>query len=162
MSTPTVPAEILEVQMEIRISGTVSAVWKALTDDIGVWWPEEFFAGGEPQRRRYHLEPTPGGRMYEAWDDGGGLLWATVVTVDPGKLLQIFGTTFPNWGGPSLVFGTWALEADGSEVVLSFTESTVGRVADSLASEKRKGWEFLLGGALKSHVEGRPAPEWQD
>lgn len=46
----------------------------------GVWlkpiglrnWPEEFYAGGEPEKRRYHLETKPGGRMYESWEGGGG------------------------------------------------------------------------------------------
>ena len=38
----------------------------------------------------------------------------------------------------------------------------VGRISDSLAAEKEKGWEFLFGAALKSYVEGKPTPEWQD
>ena len=162
MSTSIAAATVLETHMEIRVSGSVAAVWKALTDDIGAWWPDEFYAGGEPGKRRYYLETKPGGRMYEAWEEGGGVLWATVVTVDPAKQLQVIGTTFPNWGGPSLWFGTWELKASGTVTILSFTESTVGRISDSLAEEKEKGWRFLFGAALKSYVEGTPAPEWQD
>ena len=162
MSTPTTAAAVLETHMEIRITGAIGAVWKALTDDIGAWWPEEFYAGGEPERRAYYLETKPGGRMYETWEGGGGVLWGTVVAVEPARRLQVIGTTFPNWGGPSFWFGTWELAADGAVTILSFTESTVGRVSDSLMAQKEKGWRFLFGGALKAHVEGKPGPKWED
>ena len=161
MSTPS-SAAIVEMHVEVRITGAIPAVWKALTNDIGAWWPEEFYAGGEPEKRRYYLETKPGGRMYEAWDGGGGVLWGTVVAVEPERRLQVMGTTFPNWGGPSFWFGTWELEADGTVTMLRFSESTVGRVSDSLAEQKEKGWRFLFGEALKAHVEGKPVPTWQD
>jgi uncharacterized protein YndB with AHSA1/START domain len=147
--------------MEVRISRPVEAVWKALTDDIGAWWPDEFYAGGEPEKRSYHLEARPGGRMYEDWEGGGGVLWATVVAVTPAKQLQVMGTTFPNWGGPSIWFGTWDLESSGAATLLKFTESTVGRISDSLVTEKEKGWQFLFGESLKAHIEGKPRPEWK-
>jgi len=69
---------------------------------------------------------------------------------------------FPNWGGPSIWFGSWELKADGAVTILSFSESTVGRVSDSYVAEKEKGWNFLFGGALKPYVEGTPAPEWPE
>ena len=72
--------------------------------------------------------------MYEAWDGGGGILWATVVAVDPGKLLQVTGTTFPNWGGPSIWLGSWELAADETETILKFSESSVGRTSDARAA----------------------------
>ncbi len=162
MNASTTAAAIGEVHMEVRISASVGAVWKALTDEIGDWWPQDFYAGGEPEKRRYHLETQPGGRMYESWEGGGGLLWATVVTVDPAKQLQVMGTTFPKWGGPSIWFGSWELAADGNETILKFTESTVGRVSDSLAAQKDRGWKFLFGEALKCHIEGQPAPQWKE
>ncbi len=155
-------ATILDTQMEIPIGGGVAAVWQALTDDIGAWWPEEFYAGGEPAKRRYHLEAKPGGRMYEEWEGGGGVLWGTVVAVDPARRLQVMGSTFPNWGGPSFWFGTWELEADGVGTILRFSESTVGRISATRAAETEKGWRFVFGDALKAHVEGKPAPEWQE
>jgi hypothetical protein len=61
MSTPTTAAAVLETHMEIRITGAIAAVWKALTEDIGAWWPQEFYAGGEPEKRRYYRRRSPAG-----------------------------------------------------------------------------------------------------
>jgi uncharacterized protein YndB with AHSA1/START domain len=162
MTSENNSAEILDSHMEIRIAGSVASVWKALTDDIGAWWPDEFYAGGEPARRSYKLEARPGGRMYEEWEGGGGVLWATVVAVEPSSRLQVMGTTFPNWGGPSIWFGTWELKADGAGTILSFSESAIGRISISGAEEKGTGWQFLFGGVLKAFVEGSPKPEWKE
>ncbi len=153
-------AEFAEVLIEVRIDATPEKVWQELTGGIGAWWPSEFYAGGVEGKRSYHLEVTPGGRMYEAWEGGGGVLWGRVATVDPGKTLQIIGHTFPEWGGPSTWFGSWQLSSDAESCVLRFTESTLGRVSNRNLEEKEKGWQFLFGSALKAHVEGKPCPPW--
>lgn len=161
MSTTTTPATIAETRLEVRIDGPSDLVWQKLTDDIGDWWPDAFYAGGSPGKRSYHVEARPGGRVYESHDDGGGVLWGTVATVQPGKLLQALGATFPNWGGPNFGFITWEVEADGGGTVLRFSESLLGQVSDTACESKEKGWTFLFE-VLKAHVEGRPAPEWED
>jgi uncharacterized protein YndB with AHSA1/START domain len=149
------------LQLETAIDAGTAAVWSALTDNIGDWWPAEFYAGGEAGARSFMLEPTPGGRMLESWDGGGGVLWGTVVGIDPGTLLQVLGTVFPNWGGPSQWYGTWQLESSGDQTLLKFSESVVGRVTDAGTQEKDKGWRFLLA-VMKAHIEGGPLPAWAD
>ncbi|MDH3626523.1 MAG: SRPBCC domain-containing protein [Acidobacteriota bacterium] len=158
MSTAT----IVDLEMEVRIAAPVDKVWQALTDDIGAWWPNEFYTGGDSETRTYTLEARPGGRMFEQWKNGGGTLWGTVVSLDPGKMLQVLGSSFPNWGGPTFGFGTWTLESAGDDTVLRFSESTMGRVSDQTKESKAKGWDFLFEKAMKSHLEGRPIPAWED
>ena len=89
---PNQVAEIAQITMETDISASPEQVWKALTEDIGKWWPADFYAGGEEGKRTYVLEQRPGGRMYEQWDNGGGVLWGTVVGVEPNVSLQVLGT----------------------------------------------------------------------
>lgn len=157
-----IPAAVIaESQMEVEIAGSAEAVWKALTEDIGAWWPSDFFAGGQEGKRRYSLEARPGGRMLESWDGGGGVLWGTVMTVAPNKQLQVAGTTFPNWGGPSQWFGTWDLEEAGETTTLRFSESTLGRYSEEQAAGTREAWRYLFTTAIKSHVEGTPPPPWE-
>ena len=153
-------AEIAEINMEIQIAAPPSKVWIALTENIGEWWPAEFYAGGEAGKRTFSLETTPGGRMFEAWDDGGGILWGTVFTVNPNIQLQLLGNLFPNWGGPSAAYGTWDLKPHRDGTTLCYNETAVGRIVDPQLAEKDKGWQFLHR-TLKAYVEGAPLPAWE-
>ena len=154
-------AEVSETVMEVDIAGSPEQVWKALTTDIGQWWPDDAYGGGEAGKRRYVLEATPGGIMGETWDNGGGIVWAHVVGVEPNKRLQVTGTSFPGWGGPAQWLGSWELTAKGKNTKLKFTENVIGLLSDSSLASQEKGWKFLWN-ALAAHVEGKPAPKWQD
>lgn len=154
-------AEMAEIVMEVNIGSKPEDVWNALTANIGKWWPEEFYSGGDSGKRDFYLEAKPGGAMGERWDGGGGVIWANVVGVEPNKRLQVTGTSFPAWGGPSQWLGTWELSAKGKHTRLKFIENSIGRVSDSYVVEKDKGWKFLWA-ALAAHVEGKKMPKWQD
>ena len=154
-------SKISDLQMEVLICAPPHRVWTSLTENIGQWWPAEFYAGGDPESRNFTLEATPGGRMMETWEEGGGVLWGTVVGIEPNVRLQVLGSTFPPWGGPTQWFGTWELVASSDDTVLTFSESAIGRVSESGTKEKDKGWQFLWA-VLKAHAEGKPAPAWVD
>ena len=154
-------SNISSLEMEIEIQASLSDVWIALTENIGEWWPAEFYAGGEPGARTFSIEMTPGGRMMESWNDGGGVLWGTVINIEPNSQLQVQGSTFPAWGGPTQWFGTWKLVSMGEKTLLKFSEHAIGRVSDAGIQEKDKGWRFLWD-TLRSHVEGKPPPKWVD
>ena len=147
-------AEIARVATSTVIDAGPEAIWSALTEEIGNWWPSDFYAGGVDGQRQFFLEAHPGGRMYEQWDGGGGVLWGTVVCVDPGVRLQVLGSLFPNWGGPSEWFGTWELQPEAGRTQLAFSEESVGSVSASGLTEKEKGWVFLFD-ALKAYAEGK-------
>ena len=154
-------SRITELHMEIKIDASPSAVWASLTENIDQWWPAEFYAGGETGSRTFSLEPEPGGRMMERWEHGGGVLWGTVISIEPDVKLQVIGATFPPWGGPSQWFGTWELVSLDGKTLLKFNEHAVGLVSDSGTQEKDKGWQFLWK-TLKAHVEGVSPPVWVD
>jgi uncharacterized protein YndB with AHSA1/START domain len=145
--------------MELTINGSPAEVWNALTEKIGEWWPDDFYAGGTAGKRGFRLDTQPGGHMHEHWENGGGALWGTVVASEPEKCLQVLGNVFPNWGGPCQWYGTWQLAPEGKQTRLSFSESAFGRISENVMDEKDKGWKFLWA-SLKAHVEGRPAPDW--
>lgn len=155
------PAEIARINMELSIDREPARVWAALTDNIGDWWPAEFYAGGEAGARDFQLEAWPGGRMFETWKNGGGALWGSVITVEPRALLQVLGSLFPNWGGPSQWYATWELKPNGKATVLTFSESSIGLLSDSGTAQTNKGWQFLWQ-SLKAHVEDKPPPAWRD
>lgn len=156
--SPT-PATVGNLHLAIEIEASPARVWKALTEDLAAWWPAEFYTGGEDGQRTITLDAVPGGLMKESRDDGAGLVWGTVMAIEPGRQLQVLGATFPNWGGPTLSFITWRVEESGSGARLTFEESNVGNVAAGQLAEKNQGWGFLLA-AVKAHLTGAAAPVW--
>ena len=158
---PIEPASYSTVIVETTIAADPARVWRALTDEMGAWWPAEFYAGGEPGARTMKLDARPGGLMIEHWGGDAGVVWATVNAVERGRHLEMSGLVFPKWGGPSMWLGSWELEGDGGRTRLRFTEAAVGRLADNYLEEKEKSWRFLFDGALKAHLEGREPPTWQ-
>ncbi|MEM7355876.1 MAG: SRPBCC domain-containing protein [Acidobacteriota bacterium] len=154
-------AHIADQHLEMRIAADPSKVWQALTSDIGKWWPSEFFCGGgsDASERRFLLEAWPGGRMWEDWGSGDGLLWATVVNVVAGKTLEMSGFQGPAWGGPNAWYSSYALEADGDGTKLRFSESGFGRMAESMLADKETGWRFLFA-TMAAHLEGKEPPKW--
>lgn len=153
------PANIATVTLEITIDAPADRVWRTLTERMGDWWPEEFYAGGSPGERNVILESRPGGRMLEEWAGGGGVVWGNVITVDPGKTLQVLGHVFPDWGGPTQGYMTWILEESQGKTTLRFSESMLGNVTEASLAEKDKGWAFLWE-TLKAHIEGADKPVW--
>jgi uncharacterized protein YndB with AHSA1/START domain len=159
-SSEATPAALGNLHLEVAIEATPAKVWKALTEDLAAWWPAEFYTGGEDGHRTIALDAVPGGLMKETREDGAGLVWGTVMAIEPGRQLQVLGATFPNWGGPTVSFITWRVEEDGSGSRLTFEESNVGNVGAGQLAEKNKGWRFLLA-AVKAHLTGEPAPAWE-
>ncbi len=153
-------AAVGRIVVETEIEAAPAAVWKALTTDIARWWPRDFYTGGEDGIRRFILEPRPGGRMFEQWTESEGLLWATVNTVIPNRRLDVFGVSFPLWGGPTLWLGSWEFEAKARATRVRFTEASVGVVSDASVADKEQGWRFLFDGALRAYVEGREPAAW--
>lgn len=149
-----------ELKLDIHIEASPEKVWKALTDNIGEWWPSEFFIGGKEGERSYHLEAKPGGHMYETYKDGGGLVWGTVAHVIQGELLQLTGHRFPRWAGPTLSFYEYKLTPTDSGCTLSFSEASIGNWTEKNNADMKHGWTFLFDGVLKAYCEGREKPSW--
>ena len=146
-----------QVELEIPIDAPRAEVWRALVDDIGLWWRKDFFYG-EP--RAFLLEARPGGRLFEDWGDGRGMLWYTVVVVDAPSRLQMAGHLLPGSCGDS--YGSTLLQLSLDEVrgrdgaartVLRLSDSVFGVLAPDIARSLDSGWKALFGEGLKAHVE---------
>jgi uncharacterized protein YndB with AHSA1/START domain len=155
-ASPLTPAHIADLSLEVTVRATPQAVWQALTDDIGRWWPGAFFCGGGQGPRRFHLEARPGGRMWEDHGNGDGLLWGTVVNARREQLLELTGT---GWG-PITWLGRFELTAVDAGTRLRFSESAFGRIDEAMVRSKHKGWTFLFDGCLRAHLEGTEPPAW--
>jgi uncharacterized protein YndB with AHSA1/START domain len=145
----------LEVVLEVRIEAPPQRVWRALVAETAKWWPAGFFA--RPEAKAMVFEARLGGRQYEDWGDGQGLLWAEVVGIKENELLLTAGELFPEYGGPARLLTTYTLKADGEGTILRLRDCAFGAVGEKLAKSLEAGWKTLIADSLKPYVEGRKA-----
>ncbi len=151
------PLRSLDIQMEIPIQASREKVWEALTQNIVDWWPRDFYVGAQP--KGFVLEDRVGGRVFEDWGDGQGLLWATIVVLDRGRQLTWAGDLSPEFGGPARTITTYRLVEKGEETLLQFRDSPYGKLSPSTQSALAEGWRGLLEGCLKPFVENGKHPD---
>jgi uncharacterized protein YndB with AHSA1/START domain len=139
------------VELEISIKAPVERVWKALVAETGVWWRRDFCT--DAAAKDFVIEPVLGGKMYEDWGKGEGLVWATVTGVKAPTMLELAGVSSPAWGGPNTHYHSFRLEQRGDATVVRFSDAMHGRTDDGLATSLREGWLLLLNEALRGHCE---------
>jgi len=76
------------IEHSVVLPGTPDVIYDAVTGDISGWWDHSF----SKKPLRFYIEPNPGGGFYEIFDEeGNGVLHATVIAADRGKLLRFDG-----------------------------------------------------------------------
>lgn len=147
---------IIEHTLEIEIAAPPARVWKALTEQASSWWHPGFFS--RKGALAFIIEPHVGGRAYEDWGDGQGLLWYTVVGIAKNELLQLMGDLDAQFGGPARLHTLFRLRAEGTGTVLRLEESAFGKVDEKVKGNLASGWKTLLDGRLKVFVETGAPP----
>ena len=145
---------IARVEMEIPIAAGPDRVWRAMVDDVAAWWPADFLASGAGARMRF--DATVGGRLLEERPDGAGVLWYTVIAVEPGRSVDLVGHLTPSYGGPATTMLRLALRAEGPRTVLELSDARYGRVSGKDDASLEQGWRLLFEGGLKTYVESAP------
>lgn len=144
-------AGVRVIELEIAIKAPIARVWKALVHETSTWWLRDFYT--DASAKRFVIEPVLGGKMFEDWGNGEGLVWATVTAVKSPTMLELSGVSSPAWGGPNTHYHSFRLESQGTGTLLRFTDAIHGRADDGLAESLREGWKMLLDGALRAHCE---------
>ncbi len=79
---------LFDFKLEAELPGSTEAVFDLITGDISEWWDHSF----SEKPYRFYIEPRPGGGFWEYFDESGnGVLHATVIVADRGKLLRFDG-----------------------------------------------------------------------
>ena len=147
---------VLHQEHEITIEASRERVWSVVTEQIGEWWPKSFLTS--ESTLRFVLEPVVGGRLYEDWGDGQGLLWGNVVALRRPELLQVTGQLLMDHScasdhGPAEIVTIYRLEGDEATTVLKLTDIVYGRVGDDVAKSLEGGWRHILHECLKPFIE---------
>jgi DNA-binding transcriptional ArsR family regulator/uncharacterized protein YndB with AHSA1/START domain len=148
------PLSSYTVNLDIPIQANAKAVWRAMTQDIGKWWPSHFFSNAKA--KKFVMECKVGGRVYEDWGKKTGGEWGRLIVYQPNEKIIWAGTHFgggaKNWGN---FFVTIQLEEQGEGTVLKFEDSGFGMLDEGMRGSLESGWKELYGQHLKEYLELR-------
>jgi DNA-binding transcriptional ArsR family regulator/uncharacterized protein YndB with AHSA1/START domain len=138
----------VDVALDIEIGGPPTAVFAALTKDVGGWWGHPFVTA---RATSLALDPQLGGLFIEGWDNGGQVI-ASVTGWAQDEHLQLTGSFHM---GVGIGVATFDLAESGAGTLLRFSFRAVGVVDAEAAGAMSGGWAELVGTRLKGLVETR-------
>jgi len=131
----------------IRVSTLIALdqahTWEYYFNQISGWWPDEFFTS--PKTRRFIIQTMIGGKAYEDFGEGEGLVWGEVIGVEYPNSLQIRGNLTKDFGGPVITFEKFSLDpTDKGQTKFTYTCDFVGEIADKAVKSLEDGWKDLI------------------
>jgi uncharacterized protein YndB with AHSA1/START domain len=135
-------------ELELTIAAPVARVWQALISEASEWWPKEFHTSERAQR--FVIEPVLGGRVYEDFGGGDGLLWYSVIGVEAERELILAGHLLPPFGGPAVTALRLGLSTKGTGTLLRVQDHRFGVLGGQSPVD---GWRLVFDAGLRRHVE---------
>lgn len=148
---------VVDVALEWPIAATIQRVWQTLFNSPEAWWPAAHRAGLKGSTMSF--EPCIGGQLREERQDGAGLVWYSVIALEPMKSVDLTGFLAARYGGPatSLLHLELVPGAEDNSTILKLTDSVFGRIGPGLRASLTEGWQAIIGQGFVGALEtGRP------
>jgi len=136
------------IELTIVLQATPDEVFQALTEKIDAWWSYRIMADSH-----VYLEPEVGGRFFEAFNHGGGALYASVTLLKPGEEIRLAGSMgLTEDAINNVIYFNIHLQHPGT-TILQLTHHFMGRVNEITVDTFKRSWFDLLAQQLKSFIE---------
>ena len=139
-------------ELDVDIAASPERVWKAIATEASKWWPRDFLTSERTQH--FAIEAALGGRAFEDFGSGEGLVWYTVIGVDAGRELVLAGHLLPPFGGPATTALRLTLSAEGRGCLLKIRDDRFGVIGGDSPTE---GWRMVFDGGLRQYLETEEA-----
>ena len=140
-------------QVKITVLQDVAHTWEYFFNQISNWWPKSYFTS--ERTLRFQIETFIGGRMFEDFGEGDGLIWANVIGVDYLKSVDLRGSLTRSFGGPAITFGRFEVSSENGSTTLSYTCDFIGDIESESIESIREGWQSLLEKHFKPYCRSR-------
>jgi len=143
----------VDIALDWDIHASAQKVWRLLFDSPESWWPADYRAG--PEVSVMVMDERVGGTLREERPDGGGLLWYSIIALDPLRSLDLSGQLAARYGGPATSLLHIELspgEAEGS-TRLKLTDSVFGKLGAGYRTSAGSGWQAIFGESFKACAE---------
>lgn len=115
-TTSTNPAQV-KIELELDLKVNPQQAYAAFAD-IGNWWQGGEFQVGREKSIDMRLNAIPGGFWMEDWGNGDFHIWATVISVQSGRLLRLAIPSGAQWSAPGNVEVEFIESTDGCQLRL--------------------------------------------
>lgn len=135
---------------QVTLPGTPVEIYDAATGDISGWWDHSF----SENPKEFFIEARPGGEFREIFDDqGNGVLHATVIYADRGRLLRFDGPL--GLSGLAIQFVTsFSFEPAGSDSTLFIVSvHAAGEMNSNLPGVVESVWDHFIFERFKPYIE---------
>jgi hypothetical protein len=144
------PTGAFSVELELVLPGAPETIYDAITGDISGWWDHSFTKSPE----KFYIEPKPGGGFWEIIDDtGDGVLHATVIYAQRGKLLRFDGPLGFSGKAVQMVHTYEFAHVGTDSTRLTLNVRAAGEMEDSWADAVEQVWFHFLVERFKPYVE---------
>jgi DNA-binding transcriptional ArsR family regulator len=152
---PQTPDQLnsVEIALDWDVRAPVQRVWKLLFESPQAWWPSDYRAG--PEGSVMVMDERVGGSLREERPDGGGLVWYSVIALDPMRSLDLSGHLASRYGGPatSLLHLELSPGRDEGTTALKLTDSAFGKLGPGFKTSASEGWQAIFGTGFKAFAE---------
>ncbi len=142
--------DVFSFAKEVILPGSPEVIFDAVTGDISGWWDHSF----SEKPKKLYLEPKPGGGFWEIFDDyGNGVLHATVIYADRGKMLRFDGPL--GLSGKAIQFvTTFELKPVGTDSTLfKVLVHAAGEVDEGVPAIVESVWEHFIFEQLEPYIK---------
>ena len=144
------PTGAFSVELELVLPGAPETIYDAISGDISEWWDHSF----TESPKRFYIEAKPGGGFWEIFDDSGdGVLHATVIYAQRGKILRFEGPLGLSGKAVQMVHTYEFAHAGTDSTRLKLTVHAAGEMEEGLAGTVDQVWWHFLVERFKPHVE---------
>ena len=153
MTPDSSQTSVVDVAIDWQINASVQQVWAALFERPETWWPAAHRAG--PEGSKMIFDKRVGGTLREERTDGAGLIWYSVLALDPLRSVDLSGQLATRYGGPatSLLHLEISPGASDGTATLKLTDSVFGRVGPDMRASLTDGWQSIVGEGLVRDIE---------
>jgi hypothetical protein len=118
---------VCTLEDEALVSRPTREVWDKAVGESRLWWPEALKVGS----RGVSIEPRVGGRIWQEYDEpDSGLLYGTVVAIEPPKMIHFTSTL--SIAGVALSAQTWMFSECGPGTLVNVSVQLLSEFPERL------------------------------
>ena len=142
--------DVFSFDKEVTLPGLPETIFDAVPGDISGWWDHSF----SDHPKKFFIEAKPGGGFWEIFDDkGNGVLHATVIYSDRGKILRFDGPLGLS-GKAIQVVTTYTFNPVGSDSTLfKVSVHAAGEVDEGVPEIVESVWNHFIFERLEPYIK---------